>query len=166
MIPEPLARFQPIRRHTAAISSVGRIGLTISVKKTARCSCRLKLSVFSTCADRNGVPDFALSSTWREGVYQHDTTWQFPVADPLAPATERKVQALARPFGFEREGELRKIDPRLSLWSARGPLLFPPSLTGATRERQLRYSRRSGVPDWTRLSCAARSASRGMRILS
>jgi hypothetical protein len=58
------------------------------------------------------------------GCVQHDTTWQFPVADPLASATERKVQELARPFWFRARSKPSLMDPRLSLWSARGSLLL------------------------------------------
>src|SRR6266403_606418 len=49
------------------------------------------------------------------GCAQHDTTWEFPVADPLASATEREVQELARPFWSRARSKTSQIDPRLSL---------------------------------------------------
>ena len=49
------------------------------------------------------------------GCAQHDTTWEFPVADPLASATERKVQELARPFWSRARSKTSQMDPRLSL---------------------------------------------------
>jgi hypothetical protein len=49
------------------------------------------------------------------GCAQHDTTWEFPVADPLASATEREVQELARPFWSRARSKTSQMDPRLSL---------------------------------------------------
>jgi hypothetical protein len=77
------------------------------------------------CADCNAVQDFGLSSTWWEGVYQHDTTWQFPVADPLASATKRKVQELARPFGPSAKQAFANGPPPVALERA-GVFAFSP----------------------------------------
>jgi len=58
------------------------------------------------------------------GCVQHDTTWQFPVADPLASATEGKVQELARPFWSGREARLRRWTPACRFRARGGSLVL------------------------------------------